>query len=179
MLEDLSSDISARPVRPHMGHLSRDSYFSRGILPICARDRSFSSAELCHNQTDPLPKGDKKPRDAKKPGCQKWGIDKILACYTAPMVFVVKQRTPLGVREMVSAPQTNGLPEGEDRLQSMYFERALNYHIAARYAVVARLAPVSGNLAHHAIEFYLKGALIKELDQAARRLAAHARRLRR
>ena len=94
MLEDLSSDISARPVRPHMGHLSRDSYFSRGILPICARDRSFSSAELCHNQTDPLPKGDKKPRGAKKPGCQKWGIDKILACYTAPMVFVVKQRTP-------------------------------------------------------------------------------------
>ena len=88
MLEDLSSDISARPVRPHMGHLSRDSYFSRGIPPICARNRSFSSAELCHNQTDPLPKGD------KKPGCQKWGIDKNLACYTAPMVFVVKQRTP-------------------------------------------------------------------------------------
>jgi HEPN domain-containing protein len=89
------------------------------------------------------------------------------------MVFVVKQRTPLGVREMVSAPQTNGLPEGEDRLQSMYFERALNYHIAARYAVVARLAPVSGNLAHHAIEFYLKGALINELDQAARRKMSH------
>ena len=79
----------------------------------------------------------------------------------------------LGVGEMVSAPQTNGLPEGEDRLQSMYFERALNYHIAARYAVVARLAPVSGNLAHHAIEFYLKGALIKELDQAARRKMGH------
>src|SRR5712675_3173084 len=55
MLEDLSSDISARPVRSHMGHLSRDSYFSRGIPPICARDRSFSSSELCHNQTDPLP----------------------------------------------------------------------------------------------------------------------------
>jgi hypothetical protein len=55
MLEDLSSDISARPVRSHMGHLSRDSYFSRGIPPICARNRSFSSSELCHNQTDPLP----------------------------------------------------------------------------------------------------------------------------
>src|SRR6266404_5876312 len=55
MSEDLSSDISARPVRSHMGHLSRDSYFSRGIPPICARDRSFSSSELCHNQTDPLP----------------------------------------------------------------------------------------------------------------------------
>src|SRR6266850_6588820 len=31
MLEDLSSDISARPVRSHMGHLRRDSYFSRAI----------------------------------------------------------------------------------------------------------------------------------------------------
>ena len=38
-----------------MGHLSRDSYFSRGIPPICARNRSFSSAELCHNQTAQLP----------------------------------------------------------------------------------------------------------------------------
>src|ERR1700692_425121 len=93
MLEDLSSDISARPVRPHMGHLSRDSYFSRGILPICARDRSFSSAELCHNQTDPLPKGDKKPRGAKKPGAKN-GASTRFSCYTAPMVFVVKQRTP-------------------------------------------------------------------------------------
>jgi hypothetical protein len=35
------------PVRSHMGHLSRDSYFSRAILRICAADRAFSSAELC------------------------------------------------------------------------------------------------------------------------------------
>ena len=34
------------------------------------------------------------PTTQKAAGCQKWGIDKILACYTAPMVFVVKQRTP-------------------------------------------------------------------------------------
>jgi hypothetical protein len=26
------------------------------ILGICARNRPFSSAEVCHNQTDPLPK---------------------------------------------------------------------------------------------------------------------------
>src|SRR4051794_29429573 len=38
-----------------MGHFSRDSYFSRGIPPICARDPSFSTPEPCHNQTDPLP----------------------------------------------------------------------------------------------------------------------------
>src|SRR3954454_8268416 len=45
MLEDLSSDISARPVRSHTGHLTMVSYFSRAILPICARTRSFSSAK--------------------------------------------------------------------------------------------------------------------------------------
>jgi hypothetical protein len=26
------------------------------ILKICARSRRFSSVEVCHNQTDPLPK---------------------------------------------------------------------------------------------------------------------------
>jgi hypothetical protein len=26
------------------------------ILKICARNRRFSSVEVCHNQTDPLPK---------------------------------------------------------------------------------------------------------------------------
>jgi hypothetical protein len=26
------------------------------ILGLCARNRPFSSAEVCHNQTDPLPK---------------------------------------------------------------------------------------------------------------------------
>jgi len=67
-----------------MGHLSRDSYFSRGIPLICARDRSFSSAELCHNQTDPLPKRGQKAGLPKNPALSEWGIDKNLACYTAP-----------------------------------------------------------------------------------------------
>ena len=93
MLEDLSSDISARPVRSHMGHLSRDSYFSRGIPPICARDRSFSSAELCHNQTDPLPPLDaiRRPRDTPI-----WKLEAALKCRScrkgryAPPVHMIK-----------------------------------------------------------------------------------------
>jgi len=43
----------------------------------------------------------------------------------------------------------------------------------ATYATVARFIPISGNLVHHAIEFYLKGALIDELDDRARRKFRH------
>jgi hypothetical protein len=55
----------------------------------------------------------------------------------------------------------------------MYFSAGLHYQIAARYATIAHLIPESGNLAHHALEFYLKGALINNLDEAARRKLQH------
>ena len=64
-------------------------------------------------------------------------------------------------------------PEDKERLQMMYFDTALHYQITARYATVAGLVPASGNLIHHAIEFYLKGALIKKLNEAARRKLHH------
>jgi HEPN domain-containing protein len=55
----------------------------------------------------------------------------------------------------------------------MYFHGALHYHIAARYATVAAFLPESGNLVHHAVEFYLKGALVKQLDERERRNLRH------
>ena len=64
-------------------------------------------------------------------------------------------------------------PEDKDRLQMMYFDTALHYQIAARYATSAGFVPASGNLVHHALEFYLKGALIERLDEAARRKLHH------
>jgi HEPN domain-containing protein len=64
-------------------------------------------------------------------------------------------------------------PEDKDRLLSEYFATALHYQIAARYSAAAAFLPVVGNLAHHAIEFYLKGALIKELDEVKRRKIGH------
>jgi hypothetical protein len=63
--------------------------------------------------------------------------------------------------------------EDKDRLQMMYFGSAIHYHVAARYAVVAAFLPEAGNLVHHAIEFYLKGALIKSCDEQARRQMHH------
>ena len=37
----------------------------------------------------------------------------------------------------------------------------VNYYVAGRYALFARLTPTAGNLLHHAIEMFLKGALGK------------------
>jgi HEPN domain-containing protein len=59
--------------------------------------------------------------------------------------------------------------EDKDRLQMEYFRTALHYYVLGRYATTARLSPTPGNLIHHAIEFFLKAALIEKLDEAARR----------
>ena len=52
----------------------------------------------------------------------------------------------------------------------LFFSTATQYYISGRYAVFAGLSPVAGNLLHHAVEMYLKGALSKlmTLDQLKR-----------
>jgi hypothetical protein len=57
-----------------------------------------------------------------------------------------------------------------DRERERFFSTACDYYIAGRFAAFAGLNPVVGNLLHHAIEMYLKGALAKtkslrELDK--------------
>jgi HEPN domain-containing protein len=59
--------------------------------------------------------------------------------------------------------------EVKDRLRTEYFRTALHYYILGRYATTAQFSPIPGNLIHHAIEFFLKAALIEKLDEAARR----------
>lgn len=49
---------------------------------------------------------------------------------------------------------------GTDALQQ-FFRAATHYYIAGRYAAIAQLSPLAGNLLHHAIEMYLKGTLSK------------------
>src|SRR5262245_58814902 len=64
--------------------------------------------------------------------------------------------------------------EDKDRLYTEYFRMGLHYHIAARYSAAALWSTtVAGNLSHHAIEFFLKGALIEQLDENARRNFHH------
>ena len=65
------------------------------------------------------------------------------------------------------------ISEDKDRLLTEYFGTALHYQVAARYSAAAWFTPAAGNLAHHAIEFYLKGALIKKLDEKVRRKFRH------
>ena len=53
------------------------------------------------------------------------------------------------------------------RALELFFSSATQYYVSGRYAVFAGLTPVVGNLLHHAVEMYLKGALSKTmtLDQ--------------
>ena len=53
------------------------------------------------------------------------------------------------------------------RALQLFFSTATQYYVSGRYAVLAGLSPVAGNLLHHAVEMYLKGTLSKlmTLDQ--------------
>jgi HEPN domain-containing protein len=63
--------------------------------------------------------------------------------------------------------------EDKDRLRYMYFDTGLDYHIAARFAVIEQFNPLAANLFHHAIEMYLKGALCRTHDEYQRRKLGH------
>lgn len=54
--------------------------------------------------------------------------------------------------------ETSGM--GGDGRQ-LFFNSAMQYYIAGRYAFFAVVIPVAGNLLHHAVEMSLKGALSK------------------
>lgn len=45
-----------------------------------------------------------------------------------------------------------------------YYDRALHYYIAARHAFFCKFFPLSGNLAHHAIEMLLHSGLAKNYE---------------
>jgi hypothetical protein len=66
-------------------------------------------------------------------------------------------------------PAATTQKENKDHLRIEYFRTALHYYILGRYATTAKLLPIPGNLVHHAIEFFLKAALIEKLDEAARK----------
>src|SRR5437660_8905189 len=63
--------------------------------------------------------------------------------------------------------------EDEGILFQEYFSAAIQYHVSARFAAIAGLIPVSGNLAHHAVEMYLKGYLCTKLTEKERRRLGH------
>lgn len=64
-------------------------------------------------------------------------------------------------------------PEDKEALRQEYFSGAIQYHVSARFAAFAGFIPVSGNLAHHAVEMYLKGYLCRNLTEKERRSLGH------
>jgi hypothetical protein len=60
-----------------------------------------------------------------------------------------------------------------ERSQLSLFQLATQYYASGRFAALSGILPVSGNLLHHAIEMYLKGALAPVLDLKAMRKLRH------
>jgi hypothetical protein len=50
-----------------------------------------------------------------------------------------------------------------------YFDLGMQYYVAGRYSVFAGLAPVCGNLLHHAVEMFLKGYVAHRARPSLRR----------
>ena len=73
---------------------------------------------------------------------------------------------------MTFANKTDG---EEHKIQRSFFGLGMQYYAVARYAAMATLMPVCGNLYHHAIEMFLKGGLsqtntLKELKDLGHNL---------
>jgi HEPN domain-containing protein len=59
--------------------------------------------------------------------------------------------------------------QDKERLQTEYVRSALHYYITARFATINALVPLAGNLAHHAVELFLKAALLKNTTEKERK----------
>jgi hypothetical protein len=55
------------------------------------------------------------------------------------------------------------------QLARMFFDYGCQYYVAGRFSAFAGLTPIVGNVVHHAIEMFLKGALAKSMTLAEMR----------
>ena len=60
-----------------------------------------------------------------------------------------------------------------EQVQISLFQLATQYYASGRFAALSGILPVCGNLLHHAVEMYLKGALASALDLNALRALNH------
>ena len=59
---------------------------------------------------------------------------------------------------------TNTTSESQLAAQFQFCQLAMQYHVSGRFAALSHCIPVAGNLLHHAIEMYLKCALVKTMS---------------
>jgi hypothetical protein len=55
----------------------------------------------------------------------------------------------------------------DDRARVEFFRLGVGYYVVGRFAAFSQLFPVAGNLLHHAIEMFLKGALVRSVGLGA------------
>jgi hypothetical protein len=60
-----------------------------------------------------------------------------------------------------------------ERAAVEFFRLGLHYYIAGRFATLAGLFPMAGNLLHHAVEMFLKGALVRLVGLKPLRKVGH------
>jgi hypothetical protein len=60
-----------------------------------------------------------------------------------------------------------------DRASVDFFRLGMHYYIAGRFATLTGLFPMAGNLLHHAVEMFLKGALVRAIGLEAVRTISH------
>jgi hypothetical protein len=61
----------------------------------------------------------------------------------------------------------------DERARVEFFRLGVDYYVAGRFAAFSRLFPVAANLLHHAIEMFLKGALVCSVDLDALKGIGH------
>jgi len=63
--------------------------------------------------------------------------------------------------------------EYKDRLRIVYLQTAFHYYITARFATINALGTVAGHLAHHAIDMFLRAALVETTTEQERLVLSH------
>ncbi len=63
--------------------------------------------------------------------------------------------------------------EDKSRVRTEYLQTAFHFYITARLATINSLTPVSGYLAHHAIEMFLKAGLVEATTENERIMLGH------
>lgn len=89
---------------------------------------------------------------------------------------MANRRQSAAIRNKIRKLNKKNTLENKDALFEEYFNAAIQYHISARFAALAGFIPMTGNLAHHAVEMYLKGYLCRKMTEKGRRRLGHGLR---
>lgn len=63
--------------------------------------------------------------------------------------------------------------DARDLARVELFRLGTQYYVSGRFAMLAGLLPVAANLLHHAVEMFLKGALVRDLGLGQLRCFSH------